>query len=144
MTLPQTQGWLLDYVTAKRVFESGDNELINTLTQMCEAQELLFCSCEDADFRKHPKLRPPFLDDNNCRVGLSGEIVGRVIAVMNGYNEKPFVPGDRSTKFIVATALECNYGIISDRSSVAFATPRDLALSLNIVTYTSDEFKGLL
>lgn len=144
MALPQTQGWLVDYVTAKNAFENGDNTLIHALVEMCETGALYFCSCEDHDFRRHGKLRPPFIDDNDCRVDLSEAIIVRMVAIMHAYQGKPFVVGDRSTKVLVATALEYGYGIISDRSSPAFAVPRDLALALNVAVLTTGEFKSLL
>lgn len=144
MALPQTHGWLVDYVTAKNAFESADNALINALTTMCENGELHFCSCEDSDFRKHVKLRPPFIDTNDCRIDLSEAIIGRMAAIMHAYHAKPFLTGDRSSKIIVATALEYDFGILSDRSSPAFATPREVAAALNVIALSSPEFKNLL
>jgi len=144
MALPQTHGWLVDYVTAKKAFDSSDNALVDALVQMCGDGSLHFCSCEDADFRKHPKLRPPFIDDNNCRIDLSEPIIGRMTAIMHGYHGKPFLIGDRSTKAIVATALEHGFGILSDRTTPAFATAREVALALNVAALTSVEFKDLL
>lgn len=147
MVLPDKNGWLIDFVSARAVFEAHDNQLVGEFTQRCESGSLFCCRCEGDLFKSHDGLRPPFVDDQDCRIKMTDAIIGRLEALAHaatgGLNGKRRLPGDTS-QYIVATAIEHDFGVISNKTSDLFITTTDLCLHCGVVALTTEQFKHLL
>jgi len=149
MPLPPKPGWIVDYVTARNVFDSNDNQLINFLVGMCGGAELFCCKCEGKLFADHARLKPPFIEDQDCRLKLTAEIVQRLaalaaMAAQGHFNGKRFLAGDESTKIIVASAIEHDFGIISNRANDRFLTVAEVGAACGVLTLTTTQVKQLL
>jgi hypothetical protein len=148
MALPPVPGWIIDFVSARVAYSDFDNQLINVYSQMCEDGELFCCRCESDYFKEHDGLRPPFIEDRDCRLGLSDEIIDRLEALEHALNGgiqgKRLLPGMDASKQIVATAIEMNFGVISNKTSQRFITVSDMCAACGVVHLTTDQFKNAL
>jgi hypothetical protein len=139
----------VDYVTARKVFDSNDNQLINFFVGMCAGTELFCCKCEGKLLAEHARLKPPFVEDQDCRLKLTADIVQRLaalaaMAAQGQFNGKRFLAGDESTKLIVAAAIEHDFGIISNRANDRFLTIAELAGACGVLTLTTADVKQMI
>ena len=148
MVLPVKNGWIIDFVSARLVWDALDNQLIGALSEMCEEGHLFCCRCESDLFKSHDGLRPPFIEDQDCRLNLTDAIIDRLEALAHaangGMNGKRMLPGVDSSQHIVACAIEFDYGVISNKVSDTFITTTDLCHHCNVEVLTTQQFKDLL
>jgi hypothetical protein len=61
MTLPDVQGWVIDFRTARHIFLSGNNQRISRCIDCCASGTLVCCHCEESLFKGTPALKAAFL-----------------------------------------------------------------------------------
>lgn len=148
MPLPELPGWIIDFVSARTAYTDFDNQLIDTYSQMCADGQLYCCRCESDLFRDHAGLRPPFIEDQDCRLALDDDVIDKLEALEHrlngGIDGKRLLPGMDAGKQIVATAIKMNFGVISNKVSDRFVTVRDMCVACDIHILTTDEFKALV
>ena len=148
MALPPKNGWIIEFLAARSAFDAFDNELIDAFIDMCEGGTLFCCRCEGDYFREHDGLKPPFIEDQDCRLDLDDDIIHRLEAVEGavngGLNGKVCLPGATNPQEIVATALRHDFGVVTNKISPQFITTRDLCVVCGVTVMSTAEFKAAL
>lgn len=143
MTSPAVTGWIIDYMTAQAIFESGSNVRIDACIKMCEDGALHICHCEEKLFKGHTSLCDPFLKDQNCIHYPDADIRKQCLNIANSPKSKKLFNGNQSAIFITAVAACNGYGVISNHRSPVFSTVYDLCDHFGIPVYSADEFFAL-
>lgn len=73
----------------------------------------------------------PFYDDQVCRCNLNADIAETASVVPASIAGKKHNPSDHSAKLIVACAINCNYGIISEKKGM-FLTPSEIGVHYGV------------
>lgn len=142
-TLNGPSGWVIDYMTAQTIFESGSNVRIDTCIKMCSEGSLHICHCEEKLFKGHTSLCGPFISDQNCIHYPDAEIRQQCINVADSPKAKKLLNGNQGAVVITALAACYQYGVISDHRSPVFNTVYDLCQHFGIPIYSADEFFAL-
>lgn len=140
MSLPQVDGWVIDFRTAISIFESNSNERINHLIERCENNTLKICHCEEQVFKGAEIVKGPFIIDNNCVYEPDSSVFQRCETISVAPNGKQLLQGNESAIYITAIALEENFGVISNHRSPIFDTVYDLCASYGVPVYSADEY----
>lgn len=139
MALPPLPGWLIDYATAKLVFDGASAAVQNAISTMCGSGILKYCACEEPSFKGNALVRVPFYDTQNCRCNLDADIAATARAFPHVLQGKKNHPSDHSAKLIVACAINHNYGIISSKGGM-FLTPIELGTQYGITCLNMNQF----
>ena len=143
MSLPEVEGWLIDFRTSRTIFSSGNNEWISHCVGLCEAGGLHICHCERQLFRDDPSLRDPFLDSQNCVWEPDEDVFQRCIAIAASGRVPPTLIGNDTAVFLTATAAGNNLGVISDHRSIIFSTVYDLCITYGVPIFSAAEYFAL-
>lgn len=138
MTLPNVSGWMIDYRTAKSIFESGSNERVSHCIDLCNCGRLFITHQEEKRFKDHPLLGPVFLEEGCCLIIPDQTVRQTALSVSAAALEKPKIEGNDSAIFITAIAASRNLGVISDHRSAAFSTVVDYCEHFHIPVYPSN------
>jgi hypothetical protein len=144
MALPNVNGWLIDFRTARVIFAGRGNILVTTLVGLCQSGDLQYCHCEHSDFRTDPNLCGPFVEEHACRSQPSKEVMLASTAIVGGHYNKPLLKSDVLTVFLISTALTHQFGIITNIENPAFSTARDIGPPLGVHVLTSEQFEAAL
>lgn len=139
MVLNSKPGWLIDYATARAIFNDLNPQPSISVAGLCAAGILKYCACEKKSFVGNGLLKGPFHQDQNCACNLTHEIVEIAKVLPNSIGRKKINPSDSGAKMIVACAIKNNFGIISSKSGL-FITPIDLAGIHGVAHLTLDDF----
>src|SRR4051794_29961147 len=120
MVLPAVQGWLIDFRTARAIFDSGNNQRIAHCVGLCQNGSLHICHCEEDQFREVPALKATFLDGPNCVCEPDEEIFERCGTIAANPLAAKCLKGDDTPLYLSAAALAKNYGVMTDHRSIAF------------------------
>jgi hypothetical protein len=140
MTLPSVQGWIIDFRTARAIFESGNNQRISHCVEACSNGHLHCCYYEIDLFKKVPALKPVFADGTNCQLIPDGEIMKHALRVSNSVPAKKMLPGNDAAVFITAFAATHGFGVISDHRGFFFSTVYDLCIHYGIPVLSADDY----
>ena len=140
MTLPKVRGWLIDFSTARSIFESGNNQKIAHCVELCQKGSLFICHCEEALFREDGHLKDTFLDDQNCICEPDDDVYERCGTVSANPLTAKCVKGDDSPIYLTAAAMAKNYGVISDRRSHFFTTTFGLCSAYGVPVLSADQY----
>lgn len=140
MTLPPVKGWIIDFRTARAIFGSGSNQRISHCVGLCKTGKLFISHTEEDFFKGDPKLKPVFLDGANCVLTPDDEVMAKCCQIAQSPIARNLVRGNNSAVFISATAAVMDFGVISDHSSVSFATVADICLKYGIPIKTADQY----
>jgi hypothetical protein len=144
MSLPDVSGWLIDFLTAQSIFDSGSNARINHCIEMCSSSDLHICHLEEKFFKGHAALRPPFLTDQNCICHPDQAIMKQCVNVSSNPKCKKLLKGNQTAIVLTAIASCRNYGVISDHRSPFFNTVYDLCAHFGVPIFSSEEYFDLL
>src|SRR3954453_13109125 len=98
MALPVVPAWIVDYATARDIFDHHAIALRQAVVAMCAAGTMKFCGCENSSFKKNAQLCVPFCQQNNCRCNLNAAIASTASALPGQVNGKKAHPSDHSAK----------------------------------------------
>lgn len=134
------KGWIVDYRTAAKIFETSNNSQIAHLVGLCATAALFICHCEEARFRQNARLRPAFIDENCCVVEPNREIMSKCETIASSPNGKRLLPSDDASIYITAVALTRQLGVISDHRSAVFPTVYDLCCTYGVPVLSAVEY----
>jgi hypothetical protein len=137
-------GWLIDFETAKAIFDSGDNFRIDHIVELCTDNALHICHCEEKLFKGHPPLAAPFLQDNKCVCYPDKQIMQNCVNVSANPICKKLLKGNQTPIFLTAIASCRNLGMISDHRSPVFTTTFDLCTHFGIPALSSTRYFATL
>lgn len=144
MALPAVPAWwLVDYFTAREVFQSTDAALRRKMRKLCENGRLKYSAYEHSDFRKNAKLKLHFIDNQNCRCDLDLSIAQAASALPDRVDGKKVHPADQMTKIMVACGIVHNCGLVSAKTGL-YLTPIELGLNEELVCMPMAQFQNLL
>ena len=143
MPLPNADVWIMDYPTARSVFDGGDDGVKDAIQGLCDDGQLKICHCEAADFRRHEKLKEVFCNGGDCILDLEPEIIDIARALPENLGGKTLLRTDRLTRMIVETAIHLHGGLVSIRSG-PFLTILDLGSARGVPSLTLGQFLGHL
>jgi hypothetical protein len=144
MALPNVSGWLIDFRTAKSIFESLNNERIDHCVGLCAAQSLFVCHQEEKYFKDMSVLRQNFIDDQNCICFPDLDVMNTCVNVSQNPLCKKLLKGGETAILLTAIAACKNYGVISDHRSPIFSTVYDLCHHFGIHTFSANEYFALI
>jgi hypothetical protein len=144
MSLPNVSGWLIDYLTAQAIFESGSNSRINHCIGMCANRLLHICHLEEKFFKNHAILKTPFLADQSCIYHPDREIMQHSANVANNPKCEKLLQGNQAAIVQTAIASSKGLGVISDHRSPVFTTVFDLCSHFGVPVFSADEYFDLL
>jgi hypothetical protein len=144
MPPPAVDGWIIDFRTARAIFNSGSNERIDHCIGMCASGQLYIPHCEEKLFRTLPALKAPFLDQHNCVLEPDDDVFERCKAIDGHPVRQRLLQGNDAAIFMTAAALERNLGVISDANGHSFATVRELCDVYGVHNFSADEYFALL
>jgi len=144
MTLPDVNGWLIDYRTAHAIFSSGSNQKILHIVDLCLAGTLFCCFCEKQFFNEFSPLKAVFISDQNRVIVPDEKVLQRTLALADSKVGKNRFKGNESAIFLAATAIENSYGVISDHKSITFSTVHDIGEKYGIPVFSSQGYFGAL
>lgn len=140
MTLPRVDGWVIDFRTARTVFESGSNIRIDHFTELVGDGQLFVCHQDEKLFKAHPKLKAVFIDEQDCVCFPDQAMMNTCVNVSRHPLCKNLFQGGESAIVITALAATKNLGVISDNRSSVFTTVFDLCKHFGIHSLTADEY----
>ena len=144
MTLPNVDGWLIDFRTADAIFASGSNVRIDHCVDLCSRGKLLFCHHDEKQFKGMPTLKEVFIDDQDCLVFPDSCVAQQCVDVQNSPISEKLFKGNKSAVVLTALAACKNMGVISDHRSPVYNTVYDLCKHFHIPTFSADEYFNLL
>lgn len=140
MTLPNVEGWVIDFRTAREIFASGSNERISHCIDACGAGRFHVCHCEEKEFKSLPALRAPFIDEHDCLLVPDTDDMSKCLSVSAAPLAKRRAVGDEASVFITGIAASKGYGVISNHRSFVFATVYDLCCAYGIPVLSADDY----
>lgn len=142
MALPSVNGWIIDFRSARAAFDGRLNISISALTQACADRKVHYCHCEHEDFKAHASLKLPFIDDQDCRIRPTDDVMAHALALRASINSgtKEVLIGDKASIFILASALAHQFGIITDGPSGKFLNVISLARKFGVAHVTTAQF----
>jgi len=140
MALPKVSGWIIDFRTARQIFDSGSNLRINHCVELCGNGDLFACHCEENAFNGHAGLKAAFIDGVDCIAIPNEDVMERCIAISNTPFKKKRLIGAEAPLFITAYAASNKFGVISDYRSPAFMTVYDLCLHYGVPVLSADDY----
>ncbi len=140
MTLPAVNGWLIDFRTARAIFESQSNERIAHCVDACANGSMHYCHEERDLFKGVPNLKSAFVDQANCVCTPDQEILEICLHVARLPLAKKLMVGNNSAIFLTATAAVKKYGIISDHRNLVLTTVYDLCKAYGIPSFSANEY----
>lgn len=144
MPLPNVSGWMIDFLTAQAIFDSGSNTRIDHCLKKCSSHDFHICHLEERFFKGHPPLRVPFLTDQNCICHPDTQIMQRCIDVSSNPHCKKLLKGNQSAIVVTAIASCRNYGVISDHRSPFFNTVYDLCTHFGVPVLSANDYFNAL
>lgn len=142
MALPNVKAWLVDYTTAREIFDGQDAHLIQSVLDLINAGKMKYCAHEQKYFRSHVNVKSAFCENADCRCNLSHDIVGIASDLPDRVNGKKHHPSDNLARMIVACAMHYNFGIISSKVGW-YISPLDLGAG-RVTCLTLAHFSALI
>ncbi|QYO77194.1 hypothetical protein [Devosia salina] len=140
MSLPEVNGWLIDYRTAHDIFSSGNNQKISHCVELCVAGTLFCCFCEKEFFNGFPPLKSSFIAEQDRVLVPDERVLQRALAIADSKVGSNRLKGNDAAVFLAATALENDYGVISDHTSIVFSTIHDIGGKYGIPVFSSQSY----
>lgn len=140
MTLPPVSGWVLDFRTARAIFDSKNNANIDAIHSLVVKNKILICHREEHLFKGHSQLAQTFLDGSNCICRPDDALMKKCATVGSNPLCKKIFPQDGSTIWITAIAIKSGFGVLSDHRSISFTTSFDLCKHYGVPALTAKEF----
>jgi len=144
MALPPVDGWLIDFRTARVIFQSGSNERIDHCVGLCAQGKLRLVDCEEKLFRDEALLRAPFIDHQDCVLVPDDDVYEKCNIVTQHPFRQELLVGNEAAIYLTAAALAKNLGVISNTNSTAFKTVRDLCGAYGVPVFSVTEYFGAL
>ncbi|KIZ41432.1 hypothetical protein OO17_15110 [Rhodopseudomonas palustris] len=144
MPLPDVDGWMIDFRTARDIFASFNNERIDHCVSMCARGSLFACYCEQDLFKQLPALKQNFIQDHKCILVPDEDVMRRCIGISKTPLAKERLVGNESALFLAATAAARNFGVISNHQSIVYTTVGDLCQHYGIPFLCADQYFALL
>jgi hypothetical protein len=144
MTLPQVNGWIIDYRAAASIFDSGNNLRISHCIDACKNRTLHYCHCEHDDFKRASALSC-FVEDAGRRCTPDDDVLLQAASISGYTTTQKMLKGHATTAiFIAAVAAAKNFGVISSHTNLVFCTVVDVCKHYGIVVLTPDQYFALL
>jgi hypothetical protein len=144
MSLPEVDGWIIDFRTVRAIFESGSNQRIDHCVQGCKTGKLFACHEDRDDIKSHPALKAVFFDDQMCICVPDADVLARACTIASSDVAAKRMKGNEAAVFIAATAASKNLGVISDHTSFIFSTVSDICISIGVPVMTADQYFAAL
>lgn len=140
MTLPAVSGWMIDFRSARSIFESGNNHQISHCVEACSNGTFRYSHREHELFKEDAALKAAFVDQQ-CRCFPDQQVLQAALGIRNSPLAKKMLAGSRDGGiFIAAIASTRNYGVISDHRSLVFPTVFDLCKHYGIPVLSTAEY----
>ena len=122
--LPDVDGWIIDFRTAREILDSTSNYERSHLIGLCKAKLVWLSHTEQNLFKSHADAKKHFIGDQNLIVEPDDDVVTAAISLDGKKLPKgrKLLVSDEASLMIAAAASAKGYGVISDHQSTTFAT----------------------
>lgn len=143
-SLPEVNCWVIDFRTARAIFQSGSNFQRNHLIDLCQEESIWFSYTELSLFKSHPDLKEHFMDSQDRTADLDEDAVKRCVSLKDSPAGLRLLTTDETSVVMAGFAAANNCGVISDRTSTVFTTVHQLCGAAGVPCFTSSDYFNLM